>query len=82
MKLYHKILLYQNKLLRPYVNFVLRLLAILTTLASILLIVAIVYQHGFRLSAEDREHLMLMYKTVWIVFLVEVSAHQIGRAHV
>ncbi len=75
MKLYHKFLLYKNKLIQPYIHFLLSLLAVFTTLASILLIVAVVYQHGFRLTKEDLEHLHLMYKIVWIVFLVEVSAH-------
>ena len=36
MKIYHKFFLYQNKLLQPYVRLLLRLMAIITYLASIM----------------------------------------------
>ena len=51
MKIYHKFFLYQNKLLQPYVRLLLRLMAIITYLASIMLIVGVIYEHGFTLSA-------------------------------
>ena len=38
MKIYHKFLLYQNKLLKPYVRILLGLVEALTYLASLLLI--------------------------------------------
>ncbi len=75
MKLYHKLLLYKNKTLQPYVHFVLRLLAVLTTLSSLLFIGVVIYQHGFHLTQEDVERIRLISKTVWIIFLIEVSAH-------
>ena len=77
MRFYQKFLLYKNKLLQPYVRFLLRFLGVLTTLASLLLIGAVVYQHGFRLTKLDIENLQFIFKIVWIVFLVEVSAHLI-----
>ena len=64
-------------MLQPYVRFVLRLLAVLTTLSSLLFIGAVIYQHGFHLTKEDIERLHLIYKVVWIIFLIEVSAHLI-----
>lgn len=48
MKIYHKFLLYQNKLLKPYVRILLGLVEALTYLASLLLIVGVIYEHGFR----------------------------------
>ena len=60
MKLYHKLLLYKNKTLQAYVRFVLRLLAVFTTLSSILFIGAVIYQHGFHLTKEDVERLHLI----------------------
>ena len=60
MKLYHKLLLYKNKTLQAYVCFVLRLLAVFTTLSSSLFIVAVIYQHGFQLTKEDVERLHLI----------------------
>ena len=75
MKIYHKILLYQNKLLQPYVRILLRMLAVLTYMASLLLIVGVVYEHGFPLSATDISHLKILYKAVWIIFLIDVTLH-------
>ena len=45
MKIYHKFLLYQNKLLKPYIRIILGLVEALTYLASLLLIVGVVYEH-------------------------------------
>lgn len=50
-------------------------MAILTTLSSIVLIGAVIYQHGFYLTSEDIEKLHLIYKYVWIVYLIEVAVH-------
>lgn len=51
----------------------LRLVAILTYLASLLMILGLVYEHGFTLDAEDLCQLHILYKGVWIVFLVDVT---------
>ena len=75
MKIYHKILLYQNKLLQPYVRILLRMMAVLTYMASLLLIVGVVYEHGFPLYATDISHLKILYKAVWIIFLIDVTLH-------
>ena len=75
MKICHKILLYQNKLLQPYVRILLRMMAVLTYMASLLLIVGVVYEHGFPLSATDISHLKILYKAVWIIFLIDVTLH-------
>ena len=75
MKIYHNILLYQNKLLQPYVRILLRMMAVLTYMSSLLLIVGVVYEHGFPLSATDISHLKILYKAVWIIFLIDVTLH-------
>ena len=75
MKIYHKFFLYQNKLLQPYVRLLLRLMAIITYLASIMLIVGVIYEHGFTLSAHEVTKIHLLYKTVWIIFLIDVTLH-------
>lgn len=73
MKIYHKLFLFQNKLLRPYIRLLFRLMAVVTYLASILLILGVVYEHGFSLSAKEVEKLHLLYNSVWIVFLIDVT---------
>ena len=75
MKIYHKFLLYQNKLLKPYVRILLGLVEALTYLASLLLIVGVVYEHGFSLSVDEVANLQTLYKTVWIIFLIDVTLH-------
>lgn len=73
MKIYHKFFLYHNKLLQPYLRILLGLIATLTYLASLLMIVGVVYEYGFTLDADDAAKLYILYKWVWIVFLIDVS---------
>ena len=75
MKIYHKFLLYQNKWIHPYVRVALGVMTALTYLASILLIVGLVYEHGFTISAAEAHQLQRLYHGVWIVFLVDISLH-------
>ena len=75
MKIYHKFLLYQNKLLKPYVRILLGLVEALTYLASLLLIVGVIYEHGFPLSVDEVAKIQVLYKAVWIIFLVDVTLH-------
>lgn len=75
MKIYHKFLLYQNKLLRPYIRIILGLIEALTYLASLFLIGGVVYEMGFPLSPNEIEKVQILYKIVWIIFLIDVSLH-------
>lgn len=75
MKIYHKFLLYQNKLLKPYIRLLLSLVEAFTYLASLALIVGVIYEHGFPLSVDEVAQLRFLYKAVWIVFLVDVTLH-------
>lgn len=75
MKLYHKFFLYQNKWIHPYIRVALGVMTVLTYLASILLIVGLVYEHGFTISAAEAHQLQRLYHGVWIVFLVDISLH-------
>lgn len=75
MKIYHKTFLYQNKLLKPYIRLLFRLMATLTYVASLSLIMGVVYEHGFRITAEEVMNLKILYRAVWVVFLVDVTLH-------
>ena len=75
MKIYHKFLLYQNKLLKPYIRIVLGLLEALTYLASLTLIIGVIYEHGFPLSVDEVAKIQTLYKAVWIIFLIDVTLH-------
>ena len=73
MKSYHKFLLYQNKWIHPYIRVALGVMTTLTYLASILLIVGLVYEHGFTISVAEAHQLQRLYHGVWIVFLSDIS---------
>lgn len=73
MKIYHKFLLYQNKWIHPYIRMALAVMTTLTYLVSILLIVGLVYEHGFTISATEAHQLQRLYHGVWIVFLIDIS---------
>lgn len=75
MKIYHKFLLYQNKLLKPYIRFLLGMADIITYLSSLLLIAGVVYEHGFVLTPREVSEVQILYKVVWIIFLAEVTLH-------
>lgn len=73
MKIYHKFLLYQNKWIQPYVRTAMEVVTYATYLASLLLIVGVVYEHGFTITAEEAHHLGQLYRGVWVVFLIDVT---------
>lgn len=75
MKIHHKFFLYQNKLLQPYFRILLGFKAVITYLASLLLIAGVVYEHGFPHTALHVSEIHLLYKAVWIIFLADVTLH-------
>ena len=73
MKIYHKFLLYQNKWIYPYTRISLGGVTYIAYLASILLIMGVVYEHGFTISEHEASQLQTLYRFVWGVFLSEVT---------
>lgn len=75
MKLYHKAFLYQKKWIQPYIHIFLNLIDSITFLAAVALIIGVVYEHGFVISPTAYAELAVLYKAVWIIFLINVTAH-------
>lgn len=75
MKIYHKILLYQNKWLYPYIRIFLTGMVYVACLASLLLILGVVYEHGFTVSERGAGRLQHLYDIVWGIFLLEVTLY-------
>lgn len=75
IKLYHKVFLYQNKWVQPYIHILLRLVDVATYLASTFLISGVVYEYGFPVTNEETSVLEIIYKGVWIVFLISIASH-------
>ena len=73
MKIYHKFFLYQNKWIHPYIRIFLAGMTYIAYLASILLIVGVVYEHGFTISEHESQQLQHLYQLVWGVFLTEIT---------
>lgn len=80
MKLYHKVFLYRNKWIQPYIHKLLDGFDLLTLLAAVALITGVIYEHGFVLSNEISGKLEQLYQGVWVVFLVNVTLH-LGLAY-
>lgn len=75
MKIYHKILLYQNKWLYPYIRVLLTGMVYVAYLASLLLIMGVVYEHGFTVSEQSVGRLQHLYDIVRGIFLLEVTLY-------
>lgn len=75
MKSYHKALLFRNKWIQPYIRLFLGILDVITYMASIAMILGVVYEHGFILSVEVRGQINELYRAVWIIFLISTTAH-------
>lgn len=75
MKLYHKVFLYHNKLIQPYIRRLLGWVDTVTLLAAIALIAGLVYEHGFIVPEDVKSLLDGMYRWVWAIFLVQATAH-------
>lgn len=71
----HKLFIYRNKLVRPYIELLLKWVDGLTYAMSALFILALVYEHGFLISFEEREVINRVYHIVWVIFLVHTSLH-------
>ncbi|WP_018108814.1 TrkH family potassium uptake protein [Bacteroides propionicifaciens] len=77
MKIYNKLLLYQNKFLIPYINTGLKILGLLAGLASVVFILAFIYRYGYDLNEKDIILVNKIYRAVWLIFLVDVVLHMV-----
>ncbi len=75
MKFNRQLLLYQNKLIYPYVKVFLNILMVLSYVVSALLISAVIYEYGFPITEVEATMLAHFYKVAWIVILVNILAH-------
>ena len=71
----HKLFIYRKKLVKPYIERLLKWMDGITYMMSALFILTLVYEHGFLISFEEMEMINTLYYFVWIVFLVDISLH-------
>lgn len=68
MKIYHKYILYRNKLLKPYISKLLGALTIFTYLSSITFLLSLIVEHGFMVSLGDMLIIHTLRKIIWTIF--------------
>lgn len=75
----NKFLLYRNRWIYPYIKVLLGIIRLLTFAASVILFLAVIYEHGFVISATEMQTLEQIYRGVWIVFLVDLLCRLLLR---
>lgn len=75
MESLHKLFIYRRKLVRPYIELLLKWMDGVTYVMSVVLIFTLVYEHGFLISSAELLLINRLYHAVWIVFLTNTSLH-------
>ncbi len=75
----NKYLLYRHRWIYPYVNLLLGAIRCLSVAGALLLIVALIYEHGFVISQTDVQMLDRVYNGIWVLFLVDMISHLLLR---
>lgn len=73
----NKLFIYRKKLIMPYVLRLLKVLDVACYFMSLLFIISIVYEHGFRISIAEKEMIHRVYDYTWLMFIVNLLL-QIG----
>ncbi len=74
---FNKLFIYRKKLVMPYVVRALKVLDILCYILSTLFLIALVYEHGFRISLSEQEMIHRIYSVAWLFFMISSAAHLI-----
>lgn len=75
MESLQKLFIYRKKLVRPHVDRLLQVVDGVTYLMAVLMLLTLVYEHGFRLSFDELERINRVYQVVWVVYLIDTSLH-------
>ncbi len=67
--------IYRKRLIMPYIHRLLKVLDGACYLMSVIFIIAMVYEHGFRISPPEREMIHSIYRYTWMIFLSSYLLH-------
>lgn len=67
--------MYWDRFISPYIRTYLKVMDIATLIFSLLMIMGVVYQHGFNIGTREIAELHTLYHIVWVVFLVDILSH-------
>ncbi len=75
MKQIDKLYIYRKKLVMPHVLRLLKLMDAACYIMSILFIIALVYEHGFRISYQEMAMVHRIYDATWLTFIISSILH-------
>ncbi len=75
MRNFNQLFIYRKKIVKPYVDYVLTWGVALSYLMSIVMIVAVIFEHGFIISFDEKMLIHKIYALVCSTFLVNTSLH-------
>ncbi len=69
-----QLFIYRRKLIAPYINRLLGALDVACYIMASLFIMALIYEHGFRISETERTIPHTIYDITWVIFLISNAA--------
>ncbi|MFR9534540.1 MAG: potassium transporter TrkG [Rikenellaceae bacterium] len=75
MSQFTKLFIYRKKLITPHILRLLKLMDIACYVLSLLFIVALIYNYGFRISSEELRMVHRVYDFTWLTFAVNSILH-------
>ncbi len=70
-----KLFIYRKKLIMPHVIRLLKLMDVACYMMSVLFIIALIYNYGFRISPEELKMVHRIYDFTWLIFVVSSILH-------
>ncbi len=71
----HRYSLDRNEKLKPFLHKVTGVVTVCSYLASLLLVFAVVFEYGFRITELQDQTIHIVYYVVWVVFFFDISLH-------
>ncbi len=75
MKRIQKLYIYRKKLIMPHILRLLKWMDIACYIMSILFIIALVYEHGFRVSLQEMKMIHNIYDFTWLTYIINSILH-------
>ncbi len=70
-----KLFIYRKKLIMPHVIRLLKLMDVACYMMSVLFIITLIYNYGFRISPEELKMVHRIYDFTWLIFVVSSILH-------
>ncbi len=68
-----KLFIFRKKLLQPSMTNILTVMKVATYVMSLLMLLAIIYEHGFLISFSEKDIIYKIYDWVWFIFLANTT---------